>query len=446
MFDQISKAFSSLFSRASKHKTLTRSVVTDLLAPMREALIQADVSYAVVEAFCAELQGELTGATIPNTVRPEEYIAKVVYERLVAFLGGKGGHDARQGLFAPPSGSTIMVLGVQGSGKTTTAAKLGYFLREKDKNKNKGKGCRILAGSVDFYRPAAIDQLEIVAAQAGIDFRRAAATDPVKAAIELQSYAREHGYDYFLLDTAGRMHVDEALIAELSEIDRVLRPGQKLLVLDSMTGQESLRIAQTFEEKIGFSAAILTKTDSETRGGCAFAFRHELKKPILFVGVGEKVADLERFYPERAATQMLGMGDVASLAERLESQLHKEEQELLLRGAHKKDFTLEDFAQQLDMISKIGSMGQLLRYIPGASQLGISKEEIERGELEMKRFRAMIRAMTRKERLVPRILNLSRKRRIARGTGVLVEDVDRFLARFEESRKMLKQHRGPGMF
>ncbi len=444
MFDQISKAFSSLFSRATKHKTLTGPIVVDLLDPMRQALIQADVSYAVVEAFCAELQGELIGVTIPNTVRPEEYIAKVVYERLVAFLGGKGGNEARQGLFAPPSGSTIMVLGVQGSGKTTTAAKLGHFLREKDKNKS--KGCRILAGSVDFYRPAAIDQLEIVSAQAGIDFRRAAAADPVKAAIELQAYAREHGYDYFLLDTAGRMHVDDALIAELSAIDRALRPGQKLLVLDSMTGQESLRIAQTFEEKIGFSAAILTKTDSETRGGCAFAFRHELKKPILFVGVGEKVADLERFYPERAATQMLGMGDMASLAERLESQLHQEEQELLFRGAHKKDFTLEDFAQQLDMISKIGSMGQLLRYIPGASQLGISREEIERGELEMKRFRAMIRAMTRKERLVPRILNLSRKRRIARGTGVLVEDVDRFLVRFEESRKMLKKHRGPGMF
>lgn len=439
MFDQISKAFSSLFSRA-RQKTLTAPVVADLIGPMREALIQADVSYEVVEAFCVELQNELTGVTIPNSVRPDEYIAKVVYDHLVAFLGGKGDQEG----FRPRSGSIIMVLGVQGSGKTTTLAKLGRFLV--DLPRDKQRGYRVLAGSVDFYRPAAIDQLEIVAGQAGIDFRRAVATDPVKAAIELQAYARDGGYDVLLLDTAGRMHVDESLIAELVAIDNALKPAQKILVLDSMTGQESLRIARDFNEKIGFSGAILTKTDSETRGGCAFAFRRELKKPILFVGVGEKVSDLERFYPERAATQMLGMGDVASLAERLDAQLRKDEQEQLIKGMQKKDFTLEDFAQQLDMISRLGSMGQLMRYIPGASQLAISKDDLERGEREMKKFRAMIRAMTQKERLVPRILNLSRKRRIASGSGVLVEDVDRFLVRFEESKKLLTQHRKPGMF
>lgn len=443
MFDQISTAFSSLFMRA-KEKTLTAPVVAGLLGPLREALIQADVSYAVVEAFCAELQNELTGVTIPNTVRPDEYVAKVLYDRLVLFLGGAHSEKSDQYDFKPRTGSVVMVLGVQGSGKTTTLAKLGHFLAHLQKNKN--KKCRILAGSVDFYRPAAIDQLEVVAAQAGIDFRRAVATDPVKAAIELQAYARDGGYDVLLLDTAGRMHVDEGLIAELAAIDRVIKPAHKLLVLDSMTGQESLRIARTFDEKIGFSGAILTKTDSETRGGCAFAFRYELKKPILFVGIGEKVADLERFYPERAATQMLGMGDMTSLAERLEAQLHRDEQEQLARGLQKKNFTLEDFALQLDMISKIGSLGSLMRYIPGASQLGISPDELERGEQDMKKFRAMIRAMTRKERLVPRILNLSRKQRIARGAGVLIEDVDRFLVRFEESKKLLDQHRRPGMF
>lgn len=445
MFDQISKAFASLFSRADKCKILSPAVVSDLLAPMREALIQADVSYGVVEAFCVELQNELAGVTIPGSVRPEEYIAKAVYERLVIFLGGKNerGGDRSQS-FMPPTGSVIMVLGVQGSGKTTTLAKLGRFLL--DAHKKNGKVCRILAGSVDFYRPAAVDQLEIVSGQAGIDFKRATERDPVRAAVELQRFAQENGYDYFLLDTAGRMHVDDQLIAELVTINGIVQPRYKILVLDSMTGQEALSVARQFDEKVGFSSAILTKTDSETRGGCAFSFRYELKKAILFVGTGEKITDLERFYPERAATQMLGMGDMMSLAERLDAQLRKEEQELLYRGIQKKDFTLEDFAQQLDMVSRIGSMGQLLRYLPGGSQLGVTRDQLEQGEQEIKKFRAVIRAMTQKERLVPRIINLSRKRRIALGAGVAVDDVERFLVRFEESRKMLKQFRRPGMF
>ncbi|MCL5436925.1 MAG: signal recognition particle receptor subunit alpha [Candidatus Dependentiae bacterium] len=438
MFDQISKAFFPFFSRIGKQRTLTAPLVAELISPLREALIQADVSYAVVEAFCAELQDSLGGTTIPSSVQPDEYVAKVMYERLVAFLGGSAEKVAA---FAPRSGSTIMVLGIQGSGKTTTLAKLGHFLRTASGNSGRKK-VRVLAGSVDFYRPAAIDQLELVCAQAGIDFRRATAPGAVEAAIELQAYAREQKYDYLLLDTAGRMHIDEPLITELCAIDRALQPGYKILVLDAMTGQESLKIARSFDERVGFSSAILTKMDSETRGGCAFAFRYELKKPIIFVGVGEHVQDLEAFYPERAATQMLGMGDLATLTERLDAQLHKEEQELLVRAARKKDFSLEDFARQLDMISKLGSMGQLLRYLPGASQLQISPEQLEKGERDVKRFRALLSAMTRKERLIPGLLNTSRKRRIAAGAGVSLEDVNAFLVRFEEARRMLKNQRG----
>lgn len=436
MFDHISRAFTSLFSRVGGQKKLSKEAVVSLLEPVREALIQADVSYSVVEAFCADVASQLADVELASNIKADEYVAKVVYDRLVAFLGGSEKADAS----LPRFGSTIMVLGVQGSGKTTTVAKLGRFLAQV---KGGGKR-RVLVGSVDFYRPAAIDQLEIVSRLAGVDFYRAQAGTVVDAAVEINDYARAHRYDYVILDTAGRMHVDENLVDELRAIDERIKPEYKILVLDAMTGQESLRLARTFDERVGFSSAILTKVDSETRGGCAFAFRYELKKPILFVGVGEKVEEFERFYPARAATQMLGMGDVASLSEKIDAQIRKDEQEQLVRALNKKDFTLEDFAQQLDMMGRLGSVGQLLRYLPGGGQLGISKADLERSEYEMKRFRAILSSMTRKERLVAGVLNLSRKERIARGSGVTVEEVNRFLGKFDESRKMLKQFQRMG--
>jgi signal recognition particle subunit SRP54 len=285
-----------------------------------------------------------------------------------------------------------------------------------------------------------------VAAQAGVAFYRAQATDVMKAVQEICDYRKKEDFDVLILDTAGRLHVDEQMLDELVRVDKIIRSEGKLLVLDAMTGQESLHVARTFQDRIGFHAAILTKMDSDTRGGAAFAFRYMLKKPILFVGVGERVSDLERFYADRIATRMLGMGDIVSLVERANDKMKVQEQDRLAQAMAKGRFTLDDFATQIDMMSKLGSFGQVLKYLPGTAQLKISPEKLEEGEREMKRFRAIIGSMTKKERLVPTILDGSRKKRVAQGSGVSVAEVNVLLERFQESQQMMKQLGKMGRF
>ena len=431
MFDFLSKKFSGVFSRLTGRGRLTQENVKEALQKVKDALLEADVPQGLVDEFVEKISQDVIGQKVTDSLKPGEQFIKIVHQKLLQFLGGASSSD-----FSFQIPSTIMVMGLQGSGKTTTLAKFAHYVQKQGKKRNKTR--RILLASVDFYRPAAVDQLEILAHQVGVDFYRATSSDPVKAAQEINAYAKQHSFELLFLDTAGRLHVDNQLLKELQDIDTSLGPKYKLLVLDAMTGQESLNVAKAFEQSVQFHSAVLTKMDSETRGGAAFAFRYALKKPILFVGTGEKVEDFEQFRPERMADRILGMGDVLSLIEKAEEKIKKEEQESVMQAFQRGKMTLEDFASQMDMVGRLGPLTKLMKYLPGMGNANVSPEMMEQGERDMKKFRAIISSMTRKERFYPKILNGSRKERIAKGAGVAVSDVNSLLKRFEQSQQFAK--------
>jgi signal recognition particle subunit SRP54 len=439
MFDFLSKKFSSIFSNLQGKKTLDSFTIDAALQQVNEALLSADVPYDLVQIFAQEIKQDLIGKKCSTSLKADEQLMKVVNNRLITFLGG----DTT--IFSPQIPSVIMVMGLQGSGKTTTIAKLAHhFALEAQK---RGKERRILAASVDYYRPAAIDQLELLAKQAGVSFLRAQSKDPITAAQEIYDYWQSHSYELLLLDTAGRLHVDNAMLEELRTLANRLQPKHTLLVLDAMTGQESLAVARAFEQGVGFQAAVLTKIDSDTRGGAAFSFRYALKKPIVFMGSGEKLENLEPFYPERVASRILGMGDIKSLIERAEEKIKAEEQQTMYRSFQDGTMNLEDFAQQIDMINRLGSLSSLMKYMPGMGTVSISQDQVDQGQQEMKRFRAIMSSMTRKERLYPQLLDVSRKQRVAKGAGVAVDEVNKLLSRFDQMRqyaKLIKKSGGLG--
>jgi signal recognition particle subunit SRP54 len=441
MFDFLTEKFSSVFSRLTGHRYLTEKNISETLDKVKDALIEADVPYAVVNAFVDKVQQDVIGKKVLNTLNPGEQFIKVVHDQLVSFLGAIKSDDS----FLFRHGQIVMVMGLQGSGKTTTIGKLVHYIVENAKLP-KRVAPKILCASVDFYRPAAVEQLEIVAKAAGASFYRAQSGDPVAAAHEIVSYFKYHGFDLLFLDTAGRLHVDNQMLAELQKIDHSVHPQIKILVLDSMTGQESLRVAQAFDQAVGFSGGILTKADSDSRSGAAFAFCYELKKPLFFIGAGEKMDELELFRPERMATRILGMGDVQTLLERAQQKIKESDQQRLEENFNKGIFTLSDFAQQIDMMNSLGSFSQVLKYIPGMSTAGINQDAMSRGESQMKRFKAIINSMTPKERADHRLLNGSRKQRIAKGAGVPVSDVNLLIARFEQMQHFVKLFKKSGKF
>lgn len=443
MFDFLSKTFSSVFASITGKAHLTEKNMADALASVHDALLQADVPYAVAQEFIEQIKAEAVGQKVLSSLKPGEHLIKIVHEKLKAFLSDES--DSAPFIFKGPA--TVMVLGLQGSGKTTSIAKMAYWASQGQKE---SKTKKILFGSVDFYRPAALDQLQILATQVGADWYRSPESDPVKAALDIQKHARAEGYDLLFLDTAGRLHVDSPMMEELAQINRAVAPTYKILVLDGMTGQESLAVAQAFGHGVGYHGAMITKMDSQTRGGAVFAFRYVEKKPILFIGTGEKFGDISLFHPDRMAGQILDMGDVLSLVEKAEAAIAKSDQERMYAAFMKGQLTLQDFADQLAMFSKLGSMTQLMRFLPGMGQLKLTPEQIEQAEKEVKKFKAIISSMTLKERYSPRILDASRKRRIALGAGVQVADVNILIKRFEESQqyaKLFKQlGRGNGLF
>ena len=431
MFDFLSNTFSGIFSRLTGQSHVSEKNINETLDKIRDSLIQADVPYGLVDTFLKEITDKVIGKKVLFSLKPGEYLVKIVHDVLVEFLGGQSSVP-----FAPQLPAIIMVMGLQGSGKTTTLAKLAYFLQEQAKQK--GKKRNILLASVDFYRPAALQQLEILSGEIGASFYKSPFNDPLKAAKDIAHWYKTQGFDLLLLDTAGRLHIDTVLLHELSEIDRALEPKYKLLVLDAMTGQESLRIAQAFEQAVGFNGALMTKIDSDTRGGAAFAFRYALKKPLLFFGTGEKYTDLELCRPERMANRILGMGDIHSLLDRVQEKVKQSEQEKLAKSFNQGKLTLQDFAQMIEMMNKLGPMTQVAKYMPGAAGLNLSAANLQQGELEMKRFKAIISSMTLKERLYPKILDSSRKQRIAKGSGSTVVHVNQLLERFEQSQQFAK--------
>lgn len=432
MFGFLSKSFSSIFSSLTGHGKLTEKNIDESIQKIKDSLLEADVPYELTNTFIEEVTKDVIGQKVVNSLRPSEQFVKVVYDRLLAFLGG----EYLQESFTFQIPSTIMMLGLQGSGKTTTSAKLALFIH--NQAKKRGKTRKILCASVDFYRPAAIDQLEIVAGQAGADFYRAKAQNTLQAAQEIVNYAKQQNYELLIFDTAGRLHIDETMMTELDELQKIVKPKYKFLVVDAMIGQESLSVAKSFQDRIKFDYAILSKMDSDARAGVAFSFRYALKKPVLFMGTGEKIDNLELFRPERIAKRMLGMGDILTLVENAEDKIKQSEQVSLENSFRSGHITLDDFAQQLSMASRLGSLSNMIKYLPGMSNLNISSAQIEQSEKEMKKFRAIIGSMTKKEKLYPKILDNSRKERVAKGAGVSVNDIGQLLQRFEQSQQFVK--------
>lgn len=431
MFDFLTTRLSALFSRITGKGSLSDADITTLFAEIEESLIQADVPRAVTVDFLQSIRREIDQKKIPTALRSSDYLIKLVYDKLVLLLGGT------QPEFSFQIPSTTLIVGLQGSGKTTTLAKLAYWINAQAAKR--GKNRRILVASLDFNRPAAIDQLEIVATKAGASFYRTQSKNALEAAQEISDYYKKERYELLLVDTAGRLHIDQPLIAELVAIKKLLNPRYTFLALDAMTGQESLEVAKQFDIMVGFDQLILTKMDSAARAGAALACRSVLKKDIVFVGMGEHLDDLNRFYADRVASSIIGMGDLQTLIERAEEKIkHSEQKEAddsLFSGA----LTLETFARQLEMLNKIGPLSQLIKYIPGIATASLSAADIERGQMEMKRFRALIGSMTPKERKVPRIIDESRKKRIAKGAGSSVADLTSLLNRFEQAKQYFEQ-------
>jgi len=438
MFDFLSQKFSGVLSWLKDRGRLTEENIEQAINQVRDALLEADVPYEIVDAFLNQIKDEVVGKKVQQALNPGQQLIKIVHDKLLSFLGGSNALST----VSLPIPSVIMVMGLQGSGKTTTIAKLTHWLMQQAKQR--GKKRKILLASVDFYRPAAIDQLEILAQKVGADFYRASSTKALPAAQEIHQHFKNNHYEFLFLDTAGRLHIDQDMMTELVEINTKLAPKYKFLVLDAMTGQESLRVAKAFETAVGFDSAVLSKMDSDTRGGAAFAFRYALKKPISFVGNGEKIEDLENFVPERMATRILGMGDILTLIEKANETISEENQEAITRRLLDGHFTLKDFADQLGFIDKMGSLQKITRYLPGMNN--VSPEMMEKGQVEIKNFKAVISSMTNKERLIPSIIDASRKKRIAQGAGVTIQDVNQLLQRFDQSKQFVKMFKKAGKF
>ncbi len=458
MFDFLSKKFSSIFSTLNGQSRLTEKNIAQSLDQIKQALLEADVPHALVEQFVASIKQEALGQKVLASVKPGDQLVKLVHDKLVLFLGGqqqvlmgmpgesKKMLEGSPALFVPQYPAIVMVMGLQGSGKTTTLAKLACWINKDvaKKSKSHEKQKKIMCASVDFYRPAAIDQLQQVALKAGALFYRSTSAEPLAAARDILQRFKKEQCDVLLLDTAGRLHVDNTMLQELRDITSLVNPSHKLLVLDAMTGQESLTVARAFDQAVGFEGAILSKLDSDTRGGAAFAFRYALGKPILFVGVGEKMTDLEPFYPERMAGRILDMGDVVSLVEKAQEKISEAEVARTEKAWRGGAMTLQDFADQMKLMNRVGSLGSIAKMLPGAGGLGLSPQMLEKGEKELKMFQAIINSMTLKERSVPRLLDGSRKKRIAKGAGVGVEQVNLLLARFEQMQQFAKLLQGAG--
>ncbi len=431
MFGSLTEKFSALFSRFSSSK-VSQQTVDDAMQMVKNTLLEADVPFDVVTHFVQHVQQDLIGKKVFSSLKPAELVMKSVHERIVQLLGGK--QSATTFSFQIPS--VIVMAGLQGSGKTTTLAKLAHLIQKDAAKRNKKR--KIVVCSVDYYRPAAREQLEVLAKNIGVDYYTPEATDPVTAAQQAVQYAQKNQYEYCFIDTAGRLHVDQELLGELSGIIKRVKPTYTFLVIDGMIGQESLRVAQAFEAIINATGVILSKMDGDTRGGAAFACYYMVKKPVIFMGTGEKVDDLEYFNPERIANRIIGLGDMHTLIEKAEEKIKVSDQQDLQKAFNSGKLTLQDFAKQLDMMSSLGSLSSLMKYIPGIPGIKVEPAQLEKGEREMKKFKAIISSMTLKERLNARIINEPRRKRIAAGSGTTPQDITLLLERFEQSQQFVK--------
>ena len=428
-FESLSDKLQNIFKNLRRKGRLTEADVKAALREVRLALLEADVSFKVVKSFMKIVQEKAIGADVMNGLNPGQMVIKIVNDELVSLMGSETTELALK-----PAGeiTVIMMMGLQGAGKTTTAAKLD--------GKLKSKGRRPLLAAGDIYRPAAIRQLQVNGEKQGVEvFERGTSVKPPQIAQEAVAYAKEKGYNVVLLDTAGRLQIDENMMEELQEIRRVVDVDQAILVVDAMTGQDAVNVAAAFEEKIGIDGVILTKLDGDTRGGAALSIKATCGRPILYAGMGEKLDDLEQFYPDRMASRILGMGDVMSLIEKAQANLDESRAKEMEQKIRKASFSFDDYLDSMEQMKKMGGMSSILSMMPGMNNSQISQLEGQIDESQTKRIEAIILSMTPQERANPDLLNMSRKQRIAKGAGVDIAEVNKLVKQFDQARKMMKQ-------
>ncbi|MBM6689741.1 signal recognition particle protein [Fusobacterium mortiferum] len=430
MLDNLGSRFQEIFKKVRGHGKLSESNIKEALREVKMSLLEADVNYKVVKDFTAKIQEKAIGTDVLKGINPSQQFIKIVNDELVELLGGTNARLTK-GVRNP---TVLMLAGLQGAGKTTFAAKLGNYLKK--------QGEKVLMVGADVYRPAAIKQLQVLGEQTGIEvYSEENHQDAVGICERGLAKAKELGSTYMIIDTAGRLHIDEKLMEELKEIKRLTRPQEILLVVDAMIGQDAVNLAESFNNVLNIDGVVLTKLDGDTRGGAALSIKAVVGKPIKFVGVGEKIDDIELFHPERLVSRILGMGDVVSLVEKAQSAINEEDAKSLEEKIRTQKFDLDDFLKQLQNIKKLGSLGSILKMIPGMGQIG----DLAPAEKEMKKVEAIIQSMTKEERKKPEILKASRKQRIAKGSGTEVADVNRLLKQFEQMKAMMKMFSGGKM-
>jgi signal recognition particle subunit SRP54 len=427
MFENLSDKLESVFKKLRGHGKLNEANIEEGLKEVRMALLEADVHYRVVKSFVEEVRTRALGQEVMASLTPGQQVVKIVNEKLTELMGSR--HEALN--LAGPPPAAVMLVGLQGSGKTTTAGKLAAQLRK--------AGRRPFLVPADVYRPAAIEQLKTIANQLGVPvFPSTTDQDPVQICLEAKAGAFQHGCDTLILDTAGRLHIDEELMAELGRIKTTLRPSDILLVADAMTGQDAVNIAKSFNDQLDISGVILTKMDGDARGGAALSIKAITGKPIKFIGVGEKLSALEPFHPDRMASSILGMGDVLGLIEKAQEAVDQKQAVELQKKLRKSQFTLDDFRDQLTQVRKMGSLSDILKMIPGMGKIKHLKG-LEVDDREFVRIEAIINSMTPRERRQHGIINGSRRRRIAQGSGTRIQDVNSLLKNYAQMLKMLKK-------
>ncbi len=426
MFEDLSSKFEGLYKKIRGQARLTESNVNEAVREVRRALLDADVNYKVAKKFVDDVQEKALGAEVLKSVNPEQQFIKILYDELVEMMGG----PAQDINFSPELPTILMICGLQGSGKTTFTAKLANLL----KNRNK----RAFLIAADIYRPAAIEQLQLLGSQIDVPvFTIDGEKNAVKIAEAGVKEARSKGYDVVIIDTAGRLSIDEVMMKEVADIKAKVKPHEILFVCDAMTGQDAVNTAKAFHDHLKFDGVVLTKMDGDARGGAALSIRSVVEEPIKFISTGEKLDALEAFYPDRMASRILGMGDIVTLVEKAQAQISEEDARSVEDKLRKNEFTLDDFREQLLQIKKMGSIKDLMGYIPGVNKAAIKDANID--EKSFDRIEAIITSMTKDERRYPQVLNASRRERIAGGSGTSVVEINRLIKQFTEMQKMMKK-------
>ncbi len=425
VFQGLSEKLNHIFSKMTKRGRLTELEIKQAMREVRIALLEADVNLTVAKDFIAKVSEKAVGQEILKSLSPAQQVIKIVNEELTELMGSTNSKL----IVSPTPPTVIMMCGLQGAGKTTLCGKLAVYLKK--------QGKKPLLAACDVYRPAAINQLKIVGEKAGADVFEKGQGNPVKIAAEAVEHAKKFGYDTVIVDTAGRLHIDEALMEELENITKAVKVDEILLTVDSMTGQDAVNVAKTFNDRLELTGVVLTKLDGDTRGGACLSIKAVTGKPIKFASVGEKLTDLEPFYPDRMANRILGMGDVLSLIEKAQEAVTEEQMEKMERKFKANSFTLEDYLEQFAMLKKMGGAKSLIGMLPGmGAKVKINDGDIDERKIE--RTKAIILSMTKKERNDPSIINFSRKTRIAKGSGTSIQEINQLLKQFEQTKQMMK--------